>query len=96
MTITQEFLKKIAKMAYINEEDAANLFPKIKSTLEEIELLKNLDTSMIEPFTHPSSSYQYMRDDISQNNNHTDEFSNIAPSFTDGNFLVPNIMQNGE
>jgi aspartyl-tRNA(Asn)/glutamyl-tRNA(Gln) amidotransferase subunit C len=96
MAITLKSLQKIALMAHIDPKDAEMILPKTVSTLQDIEILKQVDTTNIEPLTHPSASHQYLRKDEVSNDSHIKELEDIAPSFEDGHFLVPNTLIKGK
>lgn len=96
MNITLTDLKKIAKMAYIDEKDAMLQLDKIIATLKDVDTLKEIDTTNVEPCIHPSAAYQYMREDEAINSSVIDKLTDIAPLFANGHYLVPNIFAKGE
>ncbi|MDF1757971.1 MAG: aspartyl/glutamyl-tRNA amidotransferase subunit C [Legionellaceae bacterium] len=96
MTINSNTVKKIASLAYIEQDDAEYLLSRISNTLQEISKLEQIDTTNTSPCTHPSASSQYLRPDTVINDNNIKAFADIAPLFEKDNFLVPNILKKGE
>lgn len=90
----EEIFNKISSLAYIKEtgENAKVLANDIDTIINYINKLQEVNTDMIKPLSHPFDMTQPLRDDISHEQNHINEFAKIAPLFTDNQYLVPKVL----
>jgi aspartyl-tRNA(Asn)/glutamyl-tRNA(Gln) amidotransferase subunit C len=98
MTISQEELKKIAGLAYLNTDssDSNQLSQEISSIMDFIDQLRSVDTTNVMPLFHPFSSHQRLRTDEISEHNCTTELAAIAPLFEDNLYLVPKVIESSK
>lgn len=98
MTSKKIELEKMAALAYldIHTENASQLSNDVANIMSYIEQLRTIDTSNVQPMTHPLQINQRLRSDIVTEANHKNELNTIAPLFSDGLFLVPKVIDTGK
>ena len=95
MSIKYDALKNIAIASYIRQSDAEKLLEKINTSIENTNILQELQTNDIEPFIHPFATISDLRQDNVTTQNNTVELGKIAPVFDYNNYIVPIILSKG-
>ncbi|MDA9271979.1 Asp-tRNA(Asn)/Glu-tRNA(Gln) amidotransferase subunit GatC [bacterium] len=91
-------LKKIAALAYLdtNTEHSKHLLTDVNNIMQYIEQLCEINTTGIEPLSHPFDLHQRLRVDTVTDTNCAVELEKMAPLFVDGLFLVPKVIDTGK
>lgn len=95
MSINPSDVEKLAYLARldISEKDIAATTNSIGEVLALIDQLQKLDTSEIEPLSHPLDAKQRLRADEVTEQNQREEFQTLAPLCEDGLYLVPRVIE---
>ena len=95
MSLTPEEVKKIAHLARLtlSEQDIAVYAPQLSSILNFIEQMNQVDTSAIEPLSHPLDISQRLRPDTITEPDLRDKYQGIAPKVEAGLYLVPKVIE---
>ena len=95
MSLSAEEIKHIATLARlkIDNEQAAYYAAQLSQIMELVEQMNQIDTSDIEPMSHPQDAALRMRDDEVTETDHRDEYQAIAPQAEDGLYLVPRVIE---
>ena len=95
MKVTPEEVIHVAKLAKLNlsESEIIKYSGKLSLILEYMDKLNELDTSDVEPLTHPVSIKQFLREDVPvQSISYEDALKN-APLHDGTFFLVPKVIK---
>jgi len=95
MKVTPEEVIHFAKLAKLNlyESEIIKYSGKLSLILEYMDKLNELDTSDVEPLTHPVSIKPFLREDVPvQSISHEDALKN-APLHDGTFFLVPKVIK---
>lgn len=96
MPTTQDELKKIATLAYLDlvtdADAAAQLAEDINSIMDYVEQLRQVDTRHITPLRNPLELHQRLRKDEFSENNCVEALKKIAPMVIDDLYLVPKVI----
>ena len=95
MTVSQEDLEKIARLAYLDTEssDFSQLAHEISSIMDFVDQLRSVDTNNVEPLFHPFASHQRLRTDEITEEDCIAELEAMAPMFEDNLYLVPKVIE---
>lgn len=95
MALTLSDVKRIAHLARIEitEGEAGQTLGQLNDIFVMIERLQSVDTSRIEPMSHPLGGSQRLRDDAPGDANVRDAALRNAPAQQDGLFLVPKVLE---
>lgn len=95
MSLSIEQVMRVAGLARIElaDGDAEATRVKLNSILQLIEQLQAVDTSGIEPMSHPQDVAQRLRDDLATESDARDAFQAIAPRTENGLYLVPKVIE---
>lgn len=98
MTISQEDLVKIARLAYLDTDssDSSKLSQEVSSIMNFVEQLRSVDTSTIAPLFHPFAVHQRLRADAVTEEDCTAELEEMASMFEDNLYLVPKVLESGK
>jgi len=94
MALDNETVHAIARLARIkiDDSDVAQTRQSLENILGLVEQMEAVDTSGIEPMTHPFDATMRLRaDEITENNQHQ-KFQAIAPNAERGLYLVPKVI----
>lgn len=94
MSLDRSDVIKIAHLARINidESDTEEYLTNMSSLLDLVNQMQAVDTTNIEPLSHPMDSVQRLRaDEVGEIDNRA-LLQSVAPSIDDGLFLVPKII----
>ncbi|MGH1487444.1 MAG: Asp-tRNA(Asn)/Glu-tRNA(Gln) amidotransferase subunit GatC [Cellvibrionaceae bacterium] len=87
-------IAKLAQLAKINIDNnmVDDVAESITSILTLVDQLQAVDTSNIEPMSHPMDAVQRLRADIVTENNQREQLQTTAPAVDNGLFLVPKVI----
>jgi aspartyl-tRNA(Asn)/glutamyl-tRNA(Gln) amidotransferase subunit C len=93
MMLTEDELKKIAELAYIemDAQSTEQLTNDVGAIMQFVEKLRQVDTSHVEPLLHPLHLNQRLRTDEVQEQNAVNALEKMAPLFADNLYLVPKL-----
>ena len=102
MALTTDDVARIARLARLEltEKQSLSMQSELNEVLNLIEELQSVDTSGIEPLTHPLSALEgielRLREDVAQpagNDTTRTHLMANAPAQQDGVFLVPRVIE---
>lgn len=95
MSLTPEVVQSIAKLAKlsISEENLPKIQNDLEAILQIITSIQAIDTTGVEPMTHPFDGQQRLRPDTVTESNHRDAYQTIAPLVENGLYLVPKVIE---
>ena len=95
MSISSELVKNIANLAKfrVSESEIAAFSQKLSSILDLAASLENIDTSMLEPMSHPLDLQQRLRADVVTEIDQHQKFQAIAPLVEADLYLVPKVIE---
>ncbi|HEX4985863.1 MAG TPA: Asp-tRNA(Asn)/Glu-tRNA(Gln) amidotransferase subunit GatC [Burkholderiales bacterium] len=95
MPLNPSDVTRIAQLARIEitESDAARTLAQLNDILGMIEQLQSVDTTGIEPMSHPLGGSQRLREDVAADASERDAMMKNAPAARDGLFLVPRVIE---
>ena len=85
MKISEEILDNISSLSKIKIDE--KIKPKLISEMSKI------DTSNIEPMSHPWDEASNLRDDIATKDIERDSYQKSAPQTDDGFYLTPKVIE---
>ncbi len=95
MALDHSDVEQLAHLARIGLEDAdipANV-AKLTSIMGLIDQMQAVDTSGIEPLSHPLETTQRLRADLVTESNQREALQSIAPATAQGLYLVPRVIE---
>ena len=95
MAIDQIQTQKIAKLAAIalDAKQAEHLAGELSSILALIEQVQGLDTSKVQPLSHPLEISQVMRPDVITETDQHQSLQTLASKVEADLYLVPQVME---
>lgn len=95
MTISREDIEKVTVLARIRVDDAqvSALESDLGNILNLVDQLKAVDTTDVEPLSHPMDAVQRLRADEVTEINQREAFQAIAPATENGLYLVPQVIE---
>ena len=98
MTISQEDLAKIARLAYldVDSSDSSKLTQEVSSIMDFVDQLRSVDTKNIAPLFHPFALHQRLREDAVTEEECIAELEDMATMFEDNLYLVPKVLESGK
>jgi len=95
MSIEVDEVKKIAKLACLNvdEADIQSYATNLSNILDLVAQMDAVDTTGVTPMSHPFDAVQRLREDKVTEPNRREDFMAIAPATEDGLFLVPKVLE---
>lgn len=95
MPLTLADVHRIAHLARIEitEEQARAAATQLNDIFAMIEQISRVDTTGVEPMTHPLDGIQRLRDDVVEPLPDRAELLRNAPEQQDGLFLVPRVIE---
>lgn len=95
MSLTLDDVRHIARLARIElaagEDEATRA--KLAGIFGLIEAMQAVDTSGVEPMSHPQDLAQRLRPDVATEADRRDAFQAIAPQTEAGLYLVPKVIE---
>jgi aspartyl-tRNA(Asn)/glutamyl-tRNA(Gln) amidotransferase subunit C len=94
MAVTREEVKHIAKLAKLNltEEEEISFQKELSSILDYMDKLNEIDTSNVEPLSHPITVENVFREDEVKKSISREEALKNAPDATEEFFKVPKVI----
>jgi len=95
MALTLSDVKRIAHLARIEvtAAEAVQALGQLNDIFKLIEQLQSVDTSGIEPMSHPLGGSQRLREDVASTAENREAGMSNAPAQQDGLFLVPKVIE---
>ncbi len=99
MSLTSDDIARIANLARLelNPSESERMLTQINGFFEIVEKMRAVDTSGVEPLSHPVAVIQdialRLRDDIVSEPNNIEANQRNAPSVEQGLFLVPKVIE---
>lgn len=100
MSLDLSDVKRLARLAQLdlNEDQAAKTLDKLNGIFALVEELRAVDTTGVEPLSHPIAAHQddialRLREDEVTEPDHRDEYQKVAPATQDGLYLVPKVIE---
>jgi aspartyl-tRNA(Asn)/glutamyl-tRNA(Gln) amidotransferase subunit C len=95
MAFTEEETKKLARLARIHytPEDLSKVTQELSGIFQWIEMLKQVDTSGVEPMSSVGDFSMPMSADIVSDGNKVDEIMKNAPDQVQNLFAVPKFVE---
>ncbi len=95
MSIEVDEVKKIAKLACLNVDEAyvQAYATNLSNILDLVAQMDAIDTAGVTPMSHPFDAVQRLREDVVTDFDRRDDFQAIAPNTEDGLYLVPKVIE---
>ncbi len=95
MSIDVDEVKKIAKLACLNVEEAdiQSYATNLSNILDLVAQMDAVDTTGVTPMSHPFDAVQRLREDVVTDFDRREDFLVIAPKTEDGLYLVPKVIE---
>jgi len=95
MSLSTEQVRRIATLARIelSDTDAEATRGKLNGIFGLIEQMQAVDTTGVEPMSHPQDVAQRLRPDIATEPDRREAFQRIAPQTEAGLYLVPKVIE---
>ena len=95
MSLDKTEVEKIAQLArlHIDDNEASEVAGRISDILELINKMQAVDTSEVEPLSHPLDAVQRLRPDEVTEVIDRDSLQEIAPNHDAGLYLVPKVIE---
>ena len=93
--LSLEQVARIADLARIEltPAEAESMREQLNGILAMVDRMNGVDTSGVEPMSHPQDAAQRLRDDRVSEADARAEFQAIAPATEDGLYLVPKVIE---
>ena len=94
MSLDQETVKKVARLARIRleDEEIVKLGPQLSNIITFVEQLAKVDTDNVEPLASVVDINLELRDDVINDGGCVDKVLTNAPETTQGYFVVPKVV----
>ncbi len=95
MTISSDQITHIAKLARLktDPEQAAFYAHQLTEIVSLIEQMNQIDTTDIEPMSHPQDAHLRLRADEVTETDQSEAFQALAPATENGLYLVPQAIE---
>jgi aspartyl-tRNA(Asn)/glutamyl-tRNA(Gln) amidotransferase subunit C len=92
--LSHDEVLRIARLARIEvgEAEVEALRAELNGILVLIDQMRAVDTTGVEPMSHPQAQSQRLREDRVTEPDQRDRFQAVAPSVEDGLYLVPKVI----
>jgi aspartyl-tRNA(Asn)/glutamyl-tRNA(Gln) amidotransferase subunit C len=93
--ISTDQVARIAELARIEltRDELAAMQHQLNGILAMVDAMQAVDTSSVEPMSHPQAMMQRLRDDAPSEPDRRAEYQAIAPATEDGLYLVPKVIE---
>ena len=91
-TRKQEWLRDLARLE-LPEAQVAAMQHELNGILKLVDQMRAVDTSGVEPMSHPQAAMQRQRVDHVTEDDQRELFQSIAPQVEDGLYLVPKVVE---
>lgn len=94
MALEQKDVEKIAQLAALklSDGDLHETTASLNSILKLVDNMQAVNTDGIEPLAHPLEASQRLRPDMVTEQDHRDQYQQIAPAVSEGLYLVPKVI----
>jgi aspartyl-tRNA(Asn)/glutamyl-tRNA(Gln) amidotransferase subunit C len=91
-------LEEVARIAHLarlelGPAESAAMQQQLNGILGMIEAMRAVDTTGVEPMSHPQDVVQRLREDRVTESDRHEEFQALAPQVEDGLYLVPKVIE---
>jgi len=95
MSLTPDQIQRLARLARIALEpaQAGPALEQLNRVLGLIDQLQAVDTTGVEPMSHPLEAVQGLREDAVTETDHHAQFQAIAPAVERDLYLVPKVIE---
>jgi aspartyl-tRNA(Asn)/glutamyl-tRNA(Gln) amidotransferase subunit C len=95
MSLSPEQVRRIAGLARIElaDADVEATRAKLNGIFGLIEEMQAVDTTGVEPMSHPQDLAQRLRDDLATETDRREAFQGVAPQTEAGLYLVPKVIE---
>ncbi|THF64653.1 Asp-tRNA(Asn)/Glu-tRNA(Gln) amidotransferase subunit GatC [Pseudothauera nasutitermitis] len=95
MSLSLEEVRHVARLARIEltDADAAATQAKLNGIFALIEEMQAVDTTGVEPMSHPQDLATRLRADAATEADRRDAFQRVAPQTENGLYLVPKVIE---
>ncbi|MGS0743376.1 Asp-tRNA(Asn)/Glu-tRNA(Gln) amidotransferase subunit GatC [Glaciimonas sp. GG7] len=100
MSLAHSDVKRIANLARLEltEDQVTATLDKLNGIFSLVEQLRAVDTTGVEPLSHPIAAIQTnlslrLRDDVVTESNRREDYQRPAPAVEDGLYLVPKVIE---
>ena len=92
--LSHDEVLRIARLARIEvgERDVEHLRAELNGILALIDQMRAVDTTGVEPMSHPQALAQRLREDRVAEADQRSRFQAVAPQVEDGLYLVPKVI----
>ena len=93
--LSLEQIARIADLARLEltADESLAMQQQLNGTLAMVDEMNGVDTSNVEPMSHPQQAMQRMREDRVSERDERETFQSIAPAVEDGLYLVPKVIE---
>jgi aspartyl-tRNA(Asn)/glutamyl-tRNA(Gln) amidotransferase subunit C len=93
--LSLEEVRRIAHLSRLEvaENDVVALQQQLNGIFAMIEQMRAVDTTGVEPMSHPQAVMQRLREDRVTETDQRALFQSIAPQVEDGLYLVPKVIE---
>jgi aspartyl-tRNA(Asn)/glutamyl-tRNA(Gln) amidotransferase subunit C len=93
--LSREQITRIALLARLelSAAETTDMGEKLNDILAMVDQMSAVDTSNVEPMSHPQEVMQRLREDAVTQSNQRELFQSIAPAVEDGLYLVPKVIE---
>lgn len=94
MSLTPEKITQIARLARLktSPEEAQFYAAQLNTIMQLVEQMNRIDTTGIEPMSHPHDAALRLRADEVTKPDRRDDYQALAPECEDGLYLVPRVI----
>ena len=95
MSLDRNEVEIVAHLARLNVSDdqMPATLASLNSILTLVDRMQEVDTSGVEPLANPHNATARLRADEVTESNQRDAYQSVAPSTTDGLYLVPKVIE---
>jgi len=93
--LSLEQIARIADLARLEltADESLAMQQQLNGILAMVDEMNGVDTSNVEPMSHPQQAMQRMREDRVSERDERETFQSIAPAVEDGLYLVPKVIE---
>lgn len=95
MSLTAADVERLAKLALLelSGQEVERTLVQLNSVFELIGQLQSVDTTGVEPMTHPIALSLRLRADEVSETDHREQYQRVAPAVEQGLYLVPRVIE---
>ncbi|MEO0436997.1 MAG: Asp-tRNA(Asn)/Glu-tRNA(Gln) amidotransferase subunit GatC [Pseudomonadota bacterium] len=95
MSVTSDTIREIASLAKlrVEEEEISSLTERFNTVLALFDELQSANVSELAPMANPLDATQPLREDFVTEQNQREAMQEIAPSVSEGHYLVPRVVE---